>query len=129
MYAATGWNYGNEKILEIERGSTRTHTLENSLRQRLWTFRMTEYGLIPHTTNLKRSQNTAADYAIFSFTELHSEISDSYLLSYKNHMFWDVVTSSLVHWYLCFRDTYDGDFPPKRWYLTNKPRCIHPIEA
>jgi len=71
-------------MLEIERGSTRSHTLENSLLKRLWTCRMTEYGLIPDTTKLKRSQNTAADYAIFSFTELHSEISDSYLLSYKN---------------------------------------------
>jgi hypothetical protein len=33
---------GNERMLEIERGSTRSHYVENSLRKRLWTWRKTK---------------------------------------------------------------------------------------
>jgi len=31
MYAATGWHSEKEKILEFETGSSRPHSLENSL--------------------------------------------------------------------------------------------------
>jgi len=30
-YAATGWPWGNERILWIERGNTRSHSVENCL--------------------------------------------------------------------------------------------------
>jgi len=33
----TGWPSRNERILEIERGSTRSLSMENSLCKRLWT--------------------------------------------------------------------------------------------
>jgi hypothetical protein len=36
---------GKEKILEIERGSTRSHSMENSLWKRLQTCRKTDYGM------------------------------------------------------------------------------------
>jgi hypothetical protein len=38
-------DYGNERILKIERGSTRSHCVENSLWKRLWTCRKTGYGI------------------------------------------------------------------------------------
>ena len=33
----------NEKVLELERGSTKLHTMRNSLWKKLWTYRQTEY--------------------------------------------------------------------------------------
>jgi hypothetical protein len=36
------WPEWKEKILELERGSTRSRSVENSLRKRLWTCRKTE---------------------------------------------------------------------------------------
>jgi hypothetical protein len=41
--AATGWPEGTEKIVEIERGSTRLSSLKNSLWKRLQTCRKTDY--------------------------------------------------------------------------------------
>jgi hypothetical protein len=38
-------NYRKEKVLEIERGSTRSPSVENSFWKRLWTFRKTDYGI------------------------------------------------------------------------------------
>jgi len=35
--AATGWPQGNNRMLEIERGSTRSHSVGNSLLKRPWT--------------------------------------------------------------------------------------------
>jgi ABC-type tungstate transport system permease subunit len=35
----------NERVLEIERGSSRTHSMENSLWKRLWTCHKTDYGM------------------------------------------------------------------------------------
>jgi len=32
-------------VIEIERGSTRSHFVENSLRKRLWTCRKEDYGM------------------------------------------------------------------------------------
>jgi hypothetical protein len=37
---------GKEKILEIESGSTRSHSMENSLWKRLRTCRKTDYGMM-----------------------------------------------------------------------------------
>jgi hypothetical protein len=37
-----GGPYGKEKIMEIERGSTRAHCVENSLWYRLWACRKTD---------------------------------------------------------------------------------------
>ena len=44
-YEATGWGQRNERILEIERVSTRSQSLENSLWKRLWTCRKTDCGM------------------------------------------------------------------------------------
>jgi hypothetical protein len=35
----------NERIMVIERGSTRSYSVENSLCKRLWTCRKTDYGM------------------------------------------------------------------------------------
>jgi len=35
--AATGWPYGKDRILGIERGSTRSHYVKNWLLKNLWT--------------------------------------------------------------------------------------------
>ena len=37
-------------MLEVERGSTRSHTLEKSLWKKLWTCRKTDYGMMTTTT-------------------------------------------------------------------------------
>lgn len=42
-WAATVWPWINERILEYERARTRSHTMENSIDKRPWTFRKTEY--------------------------------------------------------------------------------------
>jgi hypothetical protein len=44
--AATGWPKGNERILEIERGRTRSHSVKSSLWKWLWTYRRTDYGRV-----------------------------------------------------------------------------------
>jgi hypothetical protein len=36
-------DFRENRILEIERGNTRSHSLENALRKRLWTSRKTDY--------------------------------------------------------------------------------------
>jgi hypothetical protein len=36
----------NKWVLEIERGSTRSHPVENSRWKRLWTFRKTDYEMV-----------------------------------------------------------------------------------
>ena len=41
MYAATGSPLGKERVVETERGSTRSHSKKNSLWKRLWTSRKT----------------------------------------------------------------------------------------
>jgi hypothetical protein len=50
-----GWTYSNAKILKIQTGSTRSHTAENLLWNRLWTclktdYRMNEYTYTPPVT-------------------------------------------------------------------------------
>jgi hypothetical protein len=38
------WSLGNVKIVKIERGSTRSHFMENSLWKKLWTCNKTNHG-------------------------------------------------------------------------------------
>jgi len=40
----------NKEVLEIERGSTRSHPMENSLWMSLWNCRKTEYGINEQVT-------------------------------------------------------------------------------
>jgi hypothetical protein len=52
---------GKEKILEIERGSNRSHFVENSLWERLWTYRKIDYVVVITKMRLLRrylSENT-----------------------------------------------------------------------
>jgi hypothetical protein len=44
-YASIGRSEGKERLLEIERESTSSHFVENSLWMRLWTCRKTAYGM------------------------------------------------------------------------------------
>jgi hypothetical protein len=37
---------GHERILETERGSTRSHSVENWLLKSLWTCRKADYGMV-----------------------------------------------------------------------------------
>ena len=56
--AATGLLYRNEGLLEIESGSTRSHSVKNSLWQRLWTCHKTDYRMNEfQTTNHKGQPN------------------------------------------------------------------------
>jgi len=41
--AATGWPWGNKEILEIEKWSTRSLSVENWLWKSLWACRKTDY--------------------------------------------------------------------------------------
>jgi hypothetical protein len=43
---ASGWPSGKERVLEIERGSTRSQSLVNSLWKRLWNCRETDYSVM-----------------------------------------------------------------------------------
>jgi hypothetical protein len=45
-------------MLEVEKGSTRSHSLEKSLWKKVWTFRKTDYGMMTTTTTtvLSRTQ-------------------------------------------------------------------------
>jgi hypothetical protein len=49
-WAATGRPRGNERIQEIESGITRSHSVENSMCNRLWTFQMYN-DIFIHTTH------------------------------------------------------------------------------
>jgi hypothetical protein len=51
MKAATGRPHGNEKILENERGNTRSHSAENSLWKRLWTCLKEHYVMVVIATH------------------------------------------------------------------------------
>jgi len=51
-------------ILETERGSTRSHSVENSLWKKLWTCRKTEYRMMnDNSNNIKRSRQPTATNA------------------------------------------------------------------
>jgi len=41
--AAAGWPYWKDSVLEVERGSSRSHSVKNSLWKRLWTSHTTGY--------------------------------------------------------------------------------------
>ena len=43
------WTYGNVKIPKIQTGSTKSHTVENLLRKRLWTCLKTDYRMNEYT--------------------------------------------------------------------------------
>jgi hypothetical protein len=47
---------GNERIMETERGSTRSHSAEKSLRKRPWTCRKTDYRMNDVTLFVKTSR-------------------------------------------------------------------------
>jgi len=52
--AATGLLHRNERVLEIESGSTRSHSVEKWLRKRLWTCLKTDSRMNDfQTTNYK----------------------------------------------------------------------------
>jgi len=44
--AATGKSQGRDRVLEIERGCTRSYCVENSVWKNLWTCRKTDYGML-----------------------------------------------------------------------------------
>jgi hypothetical protein len=71
-----------KKILEIERGSTRSHPVENSLWKRLWTCRKTDYSMndisvtqILNTLQYILSRNRA-DLAEFIIPNLRKYLRD-----------------------------------------------------
>jgi hypothetical protein len=45
-------SYGNQEVLEIERGNTRSDSVENSLRKRLWTCRKADYRMMMALTTV-----------------------------------------------------------------------------
>jgi hypothetical protein len=53
MQAATGRPQGKEAMLKFERGNTRSHSVENSLFNRLQTCRKTDYEMNKRMTSLE----------------------------------------------------------------------------
>jgi len=61
--AVAGRSYGKDRILEVERGSSGSHSVKNSLWKRLWTSHKTDYVMNELINDLFCDQAVSVEYA------------------------------------------------------------------
>jgi hypothetical protein len=98
-YAAIGWPSGNDRILEIERGRTRSHSVKNSLRKRLLACRKTDCGMNGCKVVLTPADTTRQVRTVCIFAESQKACDEHAIAGVTIHLLLSAQSSPCDLWW------------------------------